>query len=44
MKYLNEILWLISWPVMIWISFKISIWAIRKYESSVNSSKKEQEG
>lgn len=35
--YWTEILWLFSWPVLIWISYKLSVFAIKKYnEQFVN--------
>jgi hypothetical protein len=37
MKYLHEILWLASWPVVIWVAYKLSFWAIRRYEAKVKS-------
>ncbi len=30
--YWTEILWLISWPVFIWISYKLSVFAVKKYD------------
>jgi hypothetical protein len=30
--YWTEILWLISWPVLIWVSYKLSVWAVKKFE------------
>ena len=38
MKYLPEILWLASWPVMVWIAWRVCFRAIRKFE------KRQQEG
>mgnify|MGYP006282786421 CR=1 FL=1 len=32
MQYLTEIIWLITWPVLIWISYKLSIFAVNKLE------------
>lgn len=32
MKYLSEILWLLSWPVLIYVSYKLSVWAIKYWE------------
>lgn len=30
--YIIEILWLISWPVLIWFSYKMIRFALRKLE------------
>lgn len=32
MKYINEILWFLSWPLLIYISYKLSLWAIKYWE------------
>lgn len=32
MKYLPEILMLLSWPVLIYVSYKLSIMAIKFYD------------
>ncbi|HPD95005.1 MAG TPA: hypothetical protein PLA24_03840 [Tenuifilaceae bacterium] len=32
MKHLTEILWFISWPILIYLSYKLSIWAIKIWE------------
>lgn len=32
MKYINEILWLLSWPVLIYVSYKLSVWAVKFWE------------
>ncbi|MGE0076856.1 MAG: hypothetical protein AB7S48_03255 [Bacteroidales bacterium] len=32
MKYISEILWLLSWPVLIYVSYKLSVWAIKYWE------------
>lgn len=32
MEYLTEIIWLIIWPVLIWVSYKLSAFAVKKYE------------
>jgi hypothetical protein len=31
MKYLSEILWLVSWPILIYFSYKLSEIAINRY-------------
>lgn len=33
MKYINEILWLASWPAIIYVAYKICFWAIKRYEN-----------
>jgi len=30
--YLKEILWLISWPVFIWFSYKMVLYALKKLD------------
>ena len=32
MKYTSEIIQLISWPVLIYISYRLSLWAVKKFE------------
>jgi hypothetical protein len=32
MKYLSEIVWLVSWPILIYFSYKLSEFAINKYK------------
>ena len=32
MMYTTEILWLISWPVIIWLSYKVVRLALNKFE------------
>ena len=32
MKYLSGILWLLSWPVLIYLTYLLSLWAIRRTE------------
>jgi len=32
--YLTEIIWLISWPVFIWVSYKLSVLAIKRFEKN----------
>ncbi|HUW06262.1 MAG TPA: hypothetical protein VMW01_08365 [Williamwhitmania sp.] len=32
MKYLTEILGLVSWPVLIYVSYRVIVWAIEKFE------------
>lgn len=35
MIYLTEILWLISWPVLIWVSYKLSVFAVKKLDDQL---------
>jgi len=30
--YITEIIWLLVWPVLIWVSYKLAAFAIKKYE------------
>ena len=30
--YTKEILQFLGWPVMIWVSYKLSVWAVKYYE------------
>jgi len=30
--YITEIIWLALWPVLIWVSYKLSVLAIEKIE------------
>ncbi len=32
--YTAEILWLISWPVFIYVSYRIILYAIKKFEET----------
>lgn len=32
MKYLPEIITFILWPVFIYVSFRLSIWAVKRFE------------
>jgi len=34
MKYLHEILWYLSWPLLIFISFQSVKWMLKKFERS----------
>ncbi|WP_320054149.1 hypothetical protein [uncultured Acetobacteroides sp.] len=40
MKYLSEILWLVSWPILIYFCYKISEVAINRYRK-VEEKRKE---
>jgi hypothetical protein len=33
--YWSSIIWLISWPVLIYVSYRIIVYAVRRYEGSV---------
>jgi len=35
MTYLTEILWLISWPVIIWVSYNLSVFAVKKFDDQL---------
>lgn len=30
--YTKEILQFLGWPVMIWVSYRLSVWAVKYYE------------
>lgn len=32
MKYISEILWLLSWPVLMYVSYRLTVWAIKHWE------------
>ncbi|WP_262507998.1 hypothetical protein [Williamwhitmania taraxaci] len=34
MKYFAEIITLISWPVVIYVSYRLAVWAVLKFEAS----------
>lgn len=34
--YLTEILWLIAWPVLIFISYRLVLVALKKFEKKVS--------
>jgi len=34
MTYFAEIVTLISWPVMIYISYRLAVWAVLKFDAS----------
>lgn len=40
MTHLPSILWLISWPVLIYITYRVSLFALKKLESSLTSEDK----
>ncbi len=42
MKYLHEILWYLSWPLLIVVSYQAIKWAVNKFEKTeANKVKKE---
>ncbi|MGD9978933.1 MAG: hypothetical protein AB7S54_13495 [Bacteroidales bacterium] len=32
MRYWAEISWLISWPVLIYLTYRLTVWAVRQWE------------
>jgi hypothetical protein len=38
--YLTSILWLISWPVLIWFSYKMVRLALNKYDKNMSNEEK----
>ena len=34
MKYIVEIITLVSWPVLIYVSYRLAVWAVMKFEVS----------
>ena len=36
--YITEILWLIAWPVLIWVSYRFVLIALKKFEKKVAKS------
>lgn len=32
MKYITEIAWLLSWPVLIYVSYRLAAWAVGRWE------------
>lgn len=41
MKYLNEIMWLVSWPLLIYFGFKLCELAIKKYQKKESIDEEE---
>ncbi len=39
MTYLTEILWLLSWPVLIYISYRLVLLSLRKFEAKEKTRK-----
>ena len=37
--YLNEILWLIAWPVLIFVSYRLILAALKKFEKKQGSKR-----
>jgi len=33
--YIAEIIWFLSWPVMMWVAYKLSFAAIKKFDELV---------
>lgn len=33
--YLTSILWLISWPVLIYVSYRLILWEVRRSEKKL---------
>jgi hypothetical protein len=40
--YTKEILQFLGWPVMIWVSYKLAVWALKYYEKKYRYSEEEQ--
>lgn len=38
MNYLNEILYLIAWPILIFVTYKLSLLALKLFEKSFKRS------
>ncbi len=32
MKYINEMLWFVSWPMLMYVSYRLSLWAVSFWE------------
>lgn len=43
MKYLHEILWYLSWPVLIVISYQAVKWALNKFEKANRQNTESEE-
>ena len=43
MKYLHEILWYLSWPVVIVISWQAVKWALNKFEKANRENAESEE-
>ncbi|MFO7923312.1 MAG: hypothetical protein R6U58_06435 [Bacteroidales bacterium] len=41
MDYLTNILWLLSWPVVIFLSYRASLFALRIFESNAGREEKQ---
>lgn len=41
MKYIPEILWLLSWPVVLFLGYKFSAWAVKYWEAKHAQKKAE---
>ncbi len=40
MKYIVEIITLVSWPVLIYVSYRLAVWAVMKFESEQEKASK----
>ncbi len=40
MNHIPSILWLISWPVLIYITYRASLFALKLFEKSVSEEEK----
>lgn len=40
--YTTPILWMLSWPVVIVVSYYAVKWAVKKYESKLETEEKEE--
>jgi hypothetical protein len=37
--YTEQIIWFLSWPVMVWFSYQMVKLALKKYEKNTSSNK-----
>jgi len=37
--YIREIIWFLSWPFVIWFSYKMVIYALKKFEQKTENAK-----
>lgn len=35
--YIPEILWLLSWPLLIFVSYRMVLWALKRFENNSNT-------
>ncbi len=38
MKHIEQILWLLSWPVLIYVSYRLVLFALRTYEKKFQAT------